>query len=170
MALALAIAFQSCSSSGLVVREYEYDPQSAEAYYYGENEYEAGRYGLVFIAGRTDEDANLVSHGATLVLMLTAPVADIDSLPSGTYSAGNLSGTYTFDYGTLTDKDVVEGSYVSVRSRGETRYYPVEGGTVEIRAGDDGLYEIRAEIFSSGCSFGFEYSGVLPVYNCSSPV
>lgn len=70
MALALAIAFQSCSSSGLVVREYEYDPQSAEAYYYGENEYEAGRYGLVFIAGRTDEDANLVSHGATLVLML----------------------------------------------------------------------------------------------------
>ncbi len=119
---------------------------------------------LTVVQGRTDEDMSLISSGAVAFLELNVPIADGEVLASGVYNASSDGkGAYTLNYGLKKDGEFFDGSYIAVRLPGSSyaNLYPVEGGQVSVAAGENGVYEIDAELDAGGFFWGFEYVGGL---------
>ena len=164
-----SLLLMSCSSLDMTDKKlvYEFEPEWGAAYYIGD-EGESSRYRLLLTAGRIDENENLISGGASLTLMLNAPLSDMLPLPDGRYMASPTKGTvYTFNYGITLDGNAVEGSYVTAKLPGskEIKTYPVDGGEVLVEISEQGEYEIKAEIQASALRFDFEYEGNLKTYD-----
>lgn len=163
------VILTSCSSLDLSEKKltYEFESEWGVAYYIGD-EVESSSYRLILSEGRIDENINPISGGASLSLMLNAPVTGELSLPYGRYVASSTKGgVYTFNYGITLDGNAVEGSYVSALLPGSksAQIFPIDGGELVVELKEDGSYEVEAKLQASGYNFKFEYDGVLKTYN-----
>ena len=171
--VAIALIAAGCSKERLDFHRYEFDAEWAAAYYYGTDA--AGGvncFQLDLAQGRTDADLALISTGAVVRLMISAPVANEIALPDGLYlGSDSREDAYTFNYGTLQRDKTVSGSYVGLRPGGEmqTQVLPVENGKVAVRLSDDGLYEVSAELKTGSKTFFFMYRGPIRTFDCTEP-
>lgn len=168
---AVATVFSSCSTKDFHgIWEYEYDTEWAAAYYYGEPmSSDISSYKLLLVAGRTDENASLVSCGAMLSLSLNAPTSGAALLPEGEYGSSADGLTYTFEGGKQTDSDAIAGSFVGIRAAGagSTKFHPVEDGWITVEIDEEGEYEIDAFVVAGEHGYSFEYSGRIDTYDCT---
>lgn len=162
--LALALALCSCSrESQMQSPDYAFVGEWATLIAKGETD-ESRQILLTVVQGRTDEDMSLISSGAVAFLVLNAPPAGDGALASGVYKASSEGKrAYTLNYGLKKDGEFFDGSYIAVRLPGSsyTKFYPVGGGQVSVSAGENGVYEIDAEVDAGGFFFDFEYVGSL---------
>lgn len=148
--------------------EFEYDTELAEAYFCGDNPDEGSyQYRLMLLSGRTDGDFNL-TYGAKAVLVLNSPEMNSGALPEGLY--GEAGSECTMNYGNEDGSILPEASqdsYLELRRLGndEAQRYPVTSGTVRVKLGQDGCYDIEASFDAGGRRFEFEYEGPLDTYD-----
>ena len=129
-------------------------------------------YQLNLALGRTDEFLDLISSGAVVRLLISAPIEGSIALPGGLYKgSGTREDAYTFSCGTLQEDKTVSGSYVGIRSGGgkQTQIYPIERGNVTVSLGDDGLYKVDVRVNTAAKSFRFAYIGELRTFDCTQP-
>ena len=125
-------------------------------------------YRLTLVQGRVDDNMELISSGAKLELLLTAPVTGDGSIPVGTYSGHSDASpaSFTFYCDPLAAADAETGSYVDVVPSGRKgrQRYPLEMGEVRISA-QPGAYEVKAVVAGGAHTFTFRYAGEIPVYD-----
>lgn len=160
-----------CSKETFVPDRFEFDAEWAAASYFGPDALgSVDQYQLDLAQGRTDEDLTLISSGAVVRLMLSAPVADVIAFPDGNYhGSAHGEAPYTFNYGEVqADKSIV-GSYIGFCPDGsqQVQFYPIERGEVSVILDEDGTYRIRVEVTASRRTFVFGYHGEVPTANCS---
>jgi hypothetical protein len=171
--VAIALIAAGCSKERLDEHRYEFDAEWAAAYYYGTDA--AGGvncFQLDLAQGRTDADLDLISTGAVVRLLISAPVADEIALPDGLYlGSDSREDAYTFNCGTKLRDNTVSGSYVGLRPGGEkqTLVLPVDNGKVSVRLSGDDLYEVSAELRTGSKTFFFIYRGTIHTFDCTEP-
>ncbi len=173
LSVAVLLAAVACSKEHAGRNLYEFDAEWAEAYYFG-NDGLGGVdcYQLDLAQGRTDEDLSLISSGAVVRLLISAPAAGDIALPDGLYQgSASRENAYTFSYGTLQEDKTVAGSYVGLRtpSGSKTQILPIDQGNVSVSAAGDGQYEVRAEVKAGAKTVSFVYRGTIRTFDCTEP-
>ena len=160
-----------CSKERFVPDRYEFDAEWAAASYFGPDALGyVNQYQLDLAQGRTGEDLELISSGAVVRLMLSAPVAEDIAFPNGFFH-GSATGEapYTFNCGEVLADKSIAGSYIGFCPDGgqQVQLLPIEYGEVSVILDDDGIYRIRVEVKASQKTFVFGYQGEVPTANCS---
>jgi hypothetical protein len=167
------LAAAGCSKEHLDADRYDFDAEWAAAYYYGTDARgEVNCFQLDLAQGRTDADLDLLSSGAVVRLLISAPAAGEIALPDGLYrGSSSRENAYTFNYGTMQADKTVLGSYVELRqgSGKQTQVLPVERGHVSVRLGEEGQYIVRAELVTGSKTVTFAYEGAIRTFDCTEP-
>ena len=171
--VAILLSAMSCSKENDGRARYEFDAEWAEAYYYG-TDVRSGVdcYQLDLAQGRTGEDLDLISSGAVVRLLISAPAAGGIDLPDGLYQgSAHREEAYTFNYGTLQDDKSVAGSFVGLRvnNGSGTQILPIDRGKVSVKVSGDGHYEVRAEVTAATKPVRFVYRGTIRTLDCTEP-
>ena len=171
--VAVLLAAVACSKEQTAPDRYEFDAEWAEAYYYGADALGGvGSYQLDLAQGRTDEDLDLISSGAVVRLLISAPIERGIALPDGLYQgSATRKDAYTFNYGTLQEDKSVAGSYVGLRPRNgsKTQILPIDQGNVAVSVAEDGRYEVRVEVEAAAKTVLFVYHGTIRTFDCTQP-
>ena len=164
------LALAACSKERDARDRFEFDAEWAAAYYYGADALGGvNSFQLDLAQGRTDEDLDLISSGAVVRLLISAPLANSIALPDGLYQgSATPENAYTFYYGSVQADKSISGSYVGVRTGKQTQFYPIEQGKVSVVAGDGGQYEVRVEVRTDRKSFSFSYLGAIQTFDCTA--
>ncbi|MCR4860085.1 MAG: hypothetical protein K5910_05420 [Bacteroidales bacterium] len=173
LAAAVLASAMACSKELAISGRHEFDAEWAEAYYYGTDDLGGvGSFQLDLAQGRTNEDLDLISSGAVVRLLISAPLDNSISLPDGLYLGSETREiAYTFNYGSLQADKTIVGSYVGLRpGRGkQMQLYPIEEGMVSVNAAEDGEYQVSVQVKTASETFQFSYAGVLRTVDCSGP-
>ena len=171
--VAVLLTALGCAKERLEPDRFEFDAEWAEAYYFGTDEIGGVNcYQLDLAQGRTDADLDLISSGAVVRLLISAPVAEDIALPDGRYlGSATRDYAYTFNYGSLQEDKSIAGSYVGLRTKGgqQTQLFPIDGGTVTVSLAGEDRYEVVVEVRTSGRPFRFAYSGTIRTFDCTQP-
>ena len=171
--VAVLLTALGCSKERLESDRFEFDAEWAEAYYYGTDGVSGvSCYQLDLAQGRTDADLDLISTGAVVRLLISAPLAEDIALPDGRYlGSDSREYAYTFNYGSMQADKSVAGSYVGLRTKGgqQTQLFPIDGGTVTVSLTGEDHYDVVVEVRTAGRPFRFAYSGTIRTFDCTQP-
>lgn len=169
--VAIVLMAAGCSKEQTVPDRYEFDAEWAAASYFGPDALgSVDQYQLDLAQGRTDEDLALISSGAVVRLMISAPVAEDIAFPDGHFlGSANGSAPYTFNCGEVQADKSIAGSYIGFcpRKGQPVQFCPIEHGEVSVSLDGDGIYRIRVEVRAAQRTFVFGYQGDVPTANCS---